>query len=106
MKIIEQEGPDFKYEVSYRVVGAAKFTQRNLTNSTYSLRIRTIRFTQYEICVRAYNNKGPSVKLPNCIKAFSYQASKCSTVSVANRRIRNDALEQKQHMGNLVGGAQ
>ena len=95
MKIIEQEGTDFKYEVSYRVVGAAKFTQRNVTNSTYSLRIRTTRFTQYEVCVRAYNNKGPSVKLPNCIKAYSYQASKYSIFSVANRMIRKDSLEYR-----------
>ena len=76
MKIIEQEGTDFKYEVSYRAVGAAKFNRLNVTNSTYSLRIKTAQFTQYEICVRAYNNKGPSLKLPNCIKEYSYQSSK------------------------------
>lgn len=74
--MIEQEGNNFQYEVSYRLVGAAQFLRRNVSNSTYSLRIKTVQFKQYEICVKAYNEKGPALNPLTCIKAYSYQSSK------------------------------
>ncbi|XP_065067285.1 fibronectin type III domain-containing protein-like isoform X2 [Rhopilema esculentum] len=73
MKIIFQEGKQFRYEVSYRIVGTAKWTSRNFTNSTHKWPIKPSEFTNYEICVLAYNERGPSTAPKKCITAYSYQ---------------------------------
>ncbi len=77
MKIIDQEGLDFKYELSYRRVGSATWLKRNETNSTtkYTFNPQGT-FVQYEACVLAYNRQGPSTARSTCMKGYSWQQSK------------------------------